>query len=130
MGQLGCSAKDKIELYRRMVFNTLLGNLDDHLKNHGCLKYKDKHQYYLSPAFDIVPTPGHYQHAIAVGTNGQARTQENILSRCNVFGLQNDKARAILSELKEIVREYPKQLKQAGMGNADIKILKNHLFVE
>ncbi len=44
------------ELWRRIVFNALIRNIDDHSKNHGllCDSMAD-HQWRLSPAFDLVP---------------------------------------------------------------------------
>ena len=43
------------QLFRRMVFNILIDNTDDHEKNHALLRQADGH-YLLSPAFDVVPS--------------------------------------------------------------------------
>jgi serine/threonine-protein kinase HipA len=48
--------KDREELFRRMVFNVLISNVDDHLRNHGFLK-SSRHGWALSPAYDLNPTP-------------------------------------------------------------------------
>ena len=47
---------DLHELWRRIVFGVLIGNLDDHLRNHGFLYDKDD-QWRLSPAYDLNPVP-------------------------------------------------------------------------
>ncbi|WP_255298860.1 type II toxin-antitoxin system HipA family toxin [Helicobacter suis] len=47
--------KNKKELFRRMVFNGLFGNCDDHLRNHGVLYDQENKTWNLSPAFDITP---------------------------------------------------------------------------
>ena len=47
---------DVRELWRRMVFNLLITNVDDHLQNHGFL-YEGRGQWRLAPAFDINPFP-------------------------------------------------------------------------
>jgi serine/threonine-protein kinase HipA len=53
----GIRAKaDAQELYRRMVFNVLVSNVDDHLRNHGFL-WVDRNGWSLSPAYDLNPTP-------------------------------------------------------------------------
>lgn len=53
----GVRAKgDAQELYRRMVFNVLVSNVDDHLRNHGFL-WVDRNGWSLSPAYDLNPTP-------------------------------------------------------------------------
>jgi serine/threonine-protein kinase HipA len=53
----GAHAKvDAAALYRRMVFNVLVSNVDDHLRNHGFLRL-GKNGWSLSPAYDLNPTP-------------------------------------------------------------------------
>lgn len=52
---------NKQELFRRMVFNALFGNTDDHLKNHVLLYDKARKSWNLSPAYDINPTPYRYE---------------------------------------------------------------------
>lgn len=47
---------DASELYRRMVFNALVSNVDDHLRNHGFL-WSGKTGWRLSPVYDVNPTP-------------------------------------------------------------------------
>jgi serine/threonine-protein kinase HipA len=50
------TAVDAHELYRRMVFNVLISNVDDHLRNHGFL-WVGRGGWTLSPAYDLNPTP-------------------------------------------------------------------------
>ena len=50
------AAVDAHELYRRMVFNVLVSNVDDHLRNHGFL-WAGRGGWTLSPAYDLNPTP-------------------------------------------------------------------------
>ena len=53
----GAQAKaDAQALYRRMVFNVLISNVDDHLRNHGFL-WLGRTGWSLSPAYDLNPTP-------------------------------------------------------------------------
>ena len=53
------NVRDMHELFRRMVFNILIDNTDDHEKNHA-LVATDAQQYRLSPAYDLVPTVLYY----------------------------------------------------------------------
>jgi serine/threonine-protein kinase HipA len=48
--------EDAAELYRRMTFNVLASNVDDHLRNHGFL-WQGRGGWRLSPAYDVNPTP-------------------------------------------------------------------------
>jgi serine/threonine-protein kinase HipA len=53
----GARAKqDAHALYRRVAFNVLISNVDDHLRNHGFL-WLDRNGWSLSPAYDLNPTP-------------------------------------------------------------------------
>lgn len=54
-----CAAPDQDarELWRRLVFNLLITNTDDHLQNHGFL-YAGDGQWQLAPSFDVNPMPG------------------------------------------------------------------------
>jgi serine/threonine-protein kinase HipA len=42
-------------MWKRMTFNALTGNTDDHLRNHGFLR--DRTGWHLSPAYDLNPNP-------------------------------------------------------------------------
>jgi serine/threonine-protein kinase HipA len=50
------AAADAHQLYRRMAFNVLVSNVDDHLRNHGFL-WVGSGGWTLSPAYDLNPTP-------------------------------------------------------------------------
>ena len=79
------SVNDIQELFRRMVFNILVRNTDDHPRNHGFLF--DDSGVELSPAYDIVPSltqPGvgtAFSLAMSVGARGREASLENALSR-------------------------------------------------
>jgi serine/threonine-protein kinase HipA len=80
------------ELFRRMVFNILIDNTDDHEKNHALLLQNDE-SYILAPAFDVVPTCQSlgYQ-AMNVGLEGAESSIENALSDARSFGLTRAEA--------------------------------------
>ena len=48
--------EDLHELWKRIIFNVMVGNLDDHLRNHGFL-YDHDNKWRLSPAYDLNPVP-------------------------------------------------------------------------
>jgi serine/threonine-protein kinase HipA len=50
---LGVSHKDVIQLFKRMVFNVVFCNIDDHLKNHSFIYNKENNNWGLAPAYDI-----------------------------------------------------------------------------
>ena len=55
--------EDAKNLWKRMVFNALTGNTDDHLRNHGFLRTVSG--WTLSPAYDLNPNSGRQDHALS-----------------------------------------------------------------
>lgn len=54
---LGAPIEDRQELFYRMIFNFLVGNDDDHPRNHAVVYVADEQRWRLSPGFDVVPNP-------------------------------------------------------------------------
>jgi serine/threonine-protein kinase HipA len=108
------------ELFRRMVFNILLDNTDDHEKNHVLLA-NDAQQYELSPAFDVLPSGqalGYQQ--MRVGVEGADSTLENALSMSNQFALKKDEAAAEVAAVSKIVGTWQKHFAACGVRRRDI----------
>lgn len=55
--QIGAPVEDRQELFGRMVFNAVVGNDDDHPRNHAVIYRHDEKCWRLAPAFDVVPNP-------------------------------------------------------------------------
>ena len=119
------NAQMKVELFRRMVFNILVSNTDDHLRNHGFVHEADG--YRLSPAYDIVPTPmqamERFQH-LSVGKQGRLSTLENALSRPGFFGLSHDAAHKIIEEMVSVVAQWREFFVGEGVSAKDIETLE------
>ena len=79
--------RDLHMLYRQMVFNAMIGNTDDHLKNF-CMLHDDE-GWRLSPAFDLVPNIGFNQEQVLrVGLDSQFPTAETLLAEAKYFGIK------------------------------------------
>ena len=111
------------ELFKRMVFNILMDNTDDHERNH-CLCLGFDGYYALAPAFDVVPTLQNlgYQ-AMAVGVYGAESTLENALSQLSEFGIKKPRAQALISEVARTVDLWPQYFAQHGVCQADMEQL-------
>jgi serine/threonine-protein kinase HipA len=108
------------ELFRRMVFNILIDNTDDHEKNHVLL-VNDAQQYELSPAFDVLPSGqalGYQQ--LRVGLEGADSTLENALSMCNQFALRKDQAAAEIRTVAKVVGTWKTHFAASGVRPRDI----------
>lgn len=68
------------EMYRRMVFNVLIDNQDDHAKNFSFIYDEEKEVYRLAPAYDITPVTTYYgEHTTSVNGKGKNITKEDLL---------------------------------------------------
>lgn len=115
---------DAAELFHRMVFNVLIGNTDDHTRNHAFLySFKNK-DWRLSPAYDVLPINANNQHGIGIGLDGRNGTIKNLLSQSERFGLKRYKAEKIIKEVLDLVSQWPHYFKKHGVGDGDIERLK------
>jgi len=115
------------ELFRRMVFNILIDNTDDHEKNHVLLM-TDRQEYELAPAFDVLPSLqslGYQQ--MQVGQDMADSTLSNALSSANLFGLGMDEARAMVGQVAHVVNGWRSHFAQVGMSDRDLKSVGEHL---
>jgi len=115
------------QLFRRMVFNILMDNTDDHEKNHALLRQADGH-YLLSPAFDVVPSAqGLAYQAMAVGDDASESTLVNALSQARQFGLKADAAHTIVQQIASRVSGWKKHFKAKGVAEPDIALLAQYI---
>lgn len=115
------------QLFRRMVFNILMDNTDDHEKNHALLRQADGH-YLLSPAFDVVPSAqGLGYQAMVVGDQASESTLVNALSQARQFGLKANAASAIIAQLAAGVAGWKKHFKFKGVAEQDIALLAQYI---
>jgi serine/threonine-protein kinase HipA len=119
-------AKDAKELWRRMVFNILCNNNDDHLRNHGFLW--DGKGWRLSPGYDILPSPQvslERDLAIGVGRNGRQATLRNALSDIASFGLSREEAITMARAMQQTVKKSWEPLfRSNGFTHAEIERLR------
>lgn len=115
------------ELFRRMVFNILLDNTDDHEKNHVVL-VDDAQVYELSPAFDVLPSGqalGYQQ--MRVGTDQADSTLANAMSMCSSFGLKTDEAAREVRLVIRAIGRWKQHFKSCGVSTHDIESLAEQI---
>jgi serine/threonine-protein kinase HipA len=115
-------AADRVELFRRMVFNSLISNTDDHPRNHALIA--PGRDWRLSPAYDLTPDPLPGRHdrnlALICGQHGRAARRANLISHAHRFALSRDDALAIIDAMKEIVSAgWEDELRRQGGTDAD-----------
>lgn len=122
--------QDARELFRRMVFNILIDNTDDHEKNHALLITHpfDFGRLKLAPAYDILPTnSGQGYQEFICGAHGRDSTLENAMSQCDAFGLLPSEAAAEVLAVIAIVNTWQAHFEQAGVSDRDIKNLAERI---
>jgi serine/threonine-protein kinase HipA len=105
----GANARaDAAALYRRMVLNVLISNVDDHLRNHGFL-WLDKNGWSLSPVYDLNPTPTDVKARILttnIDLDEGTCSIDLVESVADLFGLNLSAARDIIREVGAAVANW------------------------
>jgi serine/threonine-protein kinase HipA len=110
------------ELFRRMVFNILIDNTDDHEKNHVLL-VSDAQQYELSPAFDVLPSGqalGFQQ--MRVGEDESDSTLSNALTMSRMFSLDTDAAIEEVRRVASVADRWKEHFRGCGVSHGDIDL--------
>jgi serine/threonine-protein kinase HipA len=98
---------DARELYRRICFNALISNTDDHPRNHAFIAFD--RNWRLSPAYDLIPQPVVSQDrrdlAMECGRQGRFANAANILSEYPRFLLAREEAEKIVYRMREQVEK-------------------------
>ncbi len=120
---------DAHEVFRRMAFNVLMENTDDHEKNHAFLWHSDR--WNLSPAYDIQPQLQNigYQQLI-VGKDRYEPTLQNVMSDCERFMLSEDEARSLLADMLERVSDWQQAFAIEGVSEQDIAQCRQYVRVD
>ncbi len=116
--------KDLHEIFKRIVFNGLVSNTDDHPRNHGFL-FMDK-DYHLSPVYDLVPKPetGTTRYlAMKFGKHGRIFNLENLLSQCDAFDLTTEEAKIIFNNMTAIISKWHSFYLAEGLSKNDLDYL-------
>lgn len=124
-------AGDMKELWSRMLFNILVGNTDDHARNHAC--FFDGEALRLTPAYDIDPRPRMGREAnqamAIVGDDRRARIA-TALSASGAFGIRHDEAIAIvLGQLEMIHAKFRAEAAAGGLTAAEQDNLARRAFL-
>ena len=110
--RIGAPKENLVELFGRMIFNALVGNDDDHPRNHAVIFDIESNRWCLSPAFDVVPNPDEHPKFLVmqVSTGRRDINREAILADFSRFGFA-EKAQAeryLDTLISKIVDSFPK----------------------
>jgi serine/threonine-protein kinase HipA len=117
-------SEDAAELFRRMCFNALISNTDDHPRNHALIAWGE--DWRLSPAYDLTPAPlvasERRDLAMECGDRGRFANVANLLSQSRRFLLDPAEAGRIVDQMEAVVRESWYAMARAqGVTESDCK---------
>jgi serine/threonine-protein kinase HipA len=119
---------DARELFRRIVFNALISNIDDHPRNHALIA--PERSWMLSPAYDLTPAPLVSQDrrdlAMECGDQGRFANAANILSQHARFLLDREEAEKIITGMKEqITKTWEETVLATGASQRDVEAVRS-----
>jgi len=115
-------AADLSELWTRILFGTVIGNTDDHLRNHGFLRASGG--WRLAPAFDINPTPDSATHQTSIGgARDAADSVSALLELAGEFGVSLARVRAISGTVKAAAQRWRTVAASHGIRDAEITLM-------
>jgi serine/threonine-protein kinase HipA len=118
--------EDLEELFRRMAFNALISNTDDHPRNHAMIA--PDRDFRVSPAYDLTPIPQVSQEkrdlALTIGKYNRYANRANLLSEHGRFRLSLEKATAIVDHVQRVVvTRWRPVMRELGATDAECHIL-------
>jgi serine/threonine-protein kinase HipA len=119
----GAQAKsDSQALYRRVVLNVMISNVDDHLRNHGFL-WLDRTGWSLSPAYDLNPVPTDLKARILttnINLDEGTCSVDLLEEAAEYFGLGLSQAREIIKEVATATAKWRDVAQKAGARTSEI----------
>lgn len=117
---------DMHQLFRRAVFNLLIGNRDDHLRNHGFLLSPTG--WRLSPAFDINPNPAKHEHALSwngIRTTGGMAGLPILIATAPHYRLDGSAAQAIVDDVTSAVSGWKNLASELDLPSVEVQMMAN-----
>jgi serine/threonine-protein kinase HipA len=123
---------DLHELWRRVVFSVKIGNLDDHLRNHGFL-YDGDDKWRLSPAYDLNPVPLIEKNRELITWISEEGPEADIRLAVNAaphFKINKDKAAIIINEVESAMVSWRDIARKLGMSSPDLSVYETAIQEE
>lgn len=117
-GAAGAIEADLEQLFRRVLFNVLVGNRDDHLRNHGFLRRATG--WVLAPAFDVNPNPHRRDHVLTLDGKVAIPDPAVVLETHDLYRLSTKRAQALLDEVRTAVSAWQQVARRLGLASDEI----------
>jgi serine/threonine-protein kinase HipA len=116
--------QDVLECYRRMVFNVLTHNRDDHVKNFA-FRMTEEGLWELAPAYDLVFSPGPGgEHTMTIAGEGRAPTRRHLLQLAAPAGITDREAESILDDVAAASARWRSHAREAEVSAKSVRIVE------
>lgn len=127
--KLGCDPKDRYQLFKRMVFNVVCKNHDDHVKNFSFLMEKDN-EYKLSPAYDLSYSYNPFgdwtkHHQMTINGKVDDFVLDDFYQAASEMNIDIKKAKKMINEVIEVAKKFKEFAKQAEIPDDISKLIYN-----
>lgn len=127
--RLGMGKKEIEQLYRRMVFNVLARNQDDHVKNISFLMNR-RGEWSLAPAYDMTfavapDNPWLRRHQMSVNSKLENITEEDIITAGRNMNLSMNTCKQVLAEVRQALSDWSAFAEEASVTEATMKTIQD-----
>ena len=124
---------DAPELFKRMCFNALISNSDDHPRNHAVIAMEN--DWRLSPAYDLIPAPQisieRRDLALACGDLGRYAHADNLRSQSARFLIGAEEAKALIDRMEQTVKDRWYEIaRREGVSEKDCETIRGAFAYE
>ncbi|MEN0036355.1 MAG: type II toxin-antitoxin system HipA family toxin [Cellvibrio sp.] len=133
--QLRLTRAEAVELYRRMVFNIIARNHDDHSKNFGFILPGPRMQWQLAPAFDVAysykpGSPWVNSHQLSLNGKRDNFTRADLLDAARLLSNFNTEAKKIIQQTQDVVSQWEKYARNADVPASFAKEIQQNLRLQ
>nr|WKF60646.1 hypothetical protein HUO10_005167 [Paraburkholderia busanensis] len=122
-GAQGHIDSDLAQLFKRVVFNVVVGNRDDHLRNHGFIH--EASGWRLSPAFDMNPNPARREHALTFDGASALPDLDAVVETADFYRLDAKETQRIVDEVRDSVTTWRDEAAALNLSRPEIQRMEN-----
>ncbi len=122
-GAKGHIDEDLAQLFRRLLFNILVGNRDDHLRNHGFIR--EPSGWRLSPAFDINPNTAKQTHALAIDSKNTEPDIRVAMDQAGLYRLDQKAAQSMLDEVRNAIADWRTEARKLQLPAVEVQRMES-----
>jgi serine/threonine-protein kinase HipA len=110
---------DLEQLFRRVVFNVLVSNHDDHLRNHGFLR--EPSGWRLAPAFDVNPSPYTEEHSLTLDGDVLLPDLDAVRATASLYRLSETRTAEIVTQVEAAVGRWRTEASEVGLSRDELE---------